>query len=112
EDIKDDILNSVCELKRCSPDTTVKIDVYGEEKLLRLDGAFMRGQYLGQMLTAVGADANNGIYPIAYGIAESKNQYSWSWFLKCLGDDFDLYSNSNFTLITNRQKVIYITKLN
>nr|GEZ04996.1 FAR1-related sequence 10 [Tanacetum cinerariifolium] len=72
-------------------------------KLLRLDGAFMRGQYIGQMLTAVGVDANNGIYPIAYGIVESKNQYSWSWFLKCLGDDFDLYSNSNFTLITDRQ---------
>ncbi|GJW32621.1 mutator type transposase [Tanacetum coccineum] len=122
----------VMELKRCNPDTTVKIDVYGEEdpesptrlfrriyvclgalkkgfreggrELLGLDGAFMRGQYLGQMLTAVGVDANNGIYPVAYGIVESENQYSWTWFLKCLGDDFDLYSNSNFTFITDRQK--------
>ncbi|GKA62155.1 mutator type transposase [Tanacetum coccineum] len=113
-------------------DTTVKIDVYGEEdpesptrlfrriyvclgalkkgfreggrELLGLDGAFMRGQYPGQMLTAVGVDANNGIYPVAYGIVESENQYSWTWFLKCLGDDFDLYSNSNFTFITDRQK--------
>ncbi|GJW69186.1 mutator type transposase [Tanacetum coccineum] len=119
----------VCELKRCNPDTTVKIDVYGEEdpesptrqfrriyvclgalkigfreggrELLSLDGAFMRGQYPGQMLTAVGVDANNGIYPVAYGIVESENQYSWTWFLKCLGDDFDLYSNSNFTFITD-----------
>ncbi|GJX08639.1 mutator type transposase [Tanacetum coccineum] len=68
------------ELQRCNPDTTVKIDVYGEEdhekptrmfrriyvclgalkrgfkesgrELLGLDGAFMRGQYSGQMLTA------------------------------------------------------------
>ncbi|GJZ71931.1 mutator type transposase [Tanacetum coccineum] len=122
----------VMELKRCNPDTTVKIDVYGEEdpesptrlfrriyvclgalkkgfreggrELLGLDGAFMRGQYPGQMLTAVGVDANNGIYPVAYGIVESENQYSWTWFLKCLGDDFDLYSNSNFTFITDRQK--------
>ncbi|GJR38728.1 hypothetical protein Tco_1214412 [Tanacetum coccineum] len=82
------------ELQRCNPDTTVKIDVYGEEdhekptrmfrriyvclgalkrgfkesgrELLGLDGAFMRGQYYGQMLTAVGVDANNGIYPVAY----------------------------------------------
>ncbi|GKA03366.1 mutator type transposase [Tanacetum coccineum] len=81
----------VMELKRCNPDTTVKIDVYGEEdpesptrlfrriyvclgalkkgfreggrELLGLDGAFMRGR-----------------------------------------DDFDLYSNSNFTFITDRQK--------
>ncbi|GKB96929.1 hypothetical protein Tco_0983066 [Tanacetum coccineum] len=120
------------ELQRCNPDTTVKIDVYGEEdhekptrmfrriyvclgalkrgfkesgrELLGLDGAFMRGQYSGQMLTAVGVDANNGIYPVAYGIVESENQYSWTWFLTCLGDDFDLYTNSNFTFITDRQK--------
>nr|GEV53856.1 hypothetical protein [Tanacetum cinerariifolium] len=122
----------VCELKRCNPDTTVKIDVYGEEdldtptrmfrriyvclgalkrgfkeggrELLSLDGAFMRGKYPGQMLTVVGVDAINGIYPVAYSIMESENQYSWTWFLKCLGDDFDLYSNSNFTFITDRQK--------
>ncbi|GJT56504.1 receptor-like cytoplasmic kinase 176 [Tanacetum coccineum] len=119
-------------LQRCNPDTTVKIDVYGEEdhkkptrmfrriyvclgalkrdfkesgrELLGLDGAFMRGQYYGQMLTAVGVDANNGIYLVAYGIVESENQYSWTWFLTCLGNDFDLYTNSNFTFITDKQK--------
>nr|GEU37226.1 hypothetical protein [Tanacetum cinerariifolium] len=31
-----------------------------------LDGAFMRGQFPGQILTAVGVNANNGIYPVAY----------------------------------------------
>ncbi|GKD52173.1 mutator type transposase [Tanacetum coccineum] len=117
------------ELQRCNLDTIVKIDVYGEEdhekptrmfrriyiclgalkrgfketrrELLGLDGAFMRGQYSGQMLTAMGMDANNGIYPVAYGIVESENQ---SWFLTCLANDFDLYTNSNFTFITDRQK--------
>ncbi|GKE89430.1 putative transposase, mutator type, MULE transposase domain protein [Tanacetum coccineum] len=96
------------EVHRCNPDTTVKIDVYGEEdhekttrmfrriyvclgalkggfkesgrELLGLDGAFIRGQYPGQMLTTVGMDANNGIYPVAYGIMESENQYSCTWF--------------------------------
>ncbi|GKB32317.1 putative reverse transcriptase domain-containing protein, partial [Tanacetum coccineum] len=38
------------------------------------------------------------------GILESENQYSWTWFLTCLADDFDLFSNSNFTFITDRQK--------
>lgn len=123
----------VIELQRCNPDTTVKIDVYREEdpeintrifrriyiclgalkkgfkasgrELLGLDGAFMRGQYQGQLITAVGVDANNGIYPVAYGIVESESIHSWAWFLNCLGDDLDLYSNSNFTFITDRQKV-------
>ncbi|GJX48163.1 mutator type transposase [Tanacetum coccineum] len=82
------------ELHRCNLDTTVKIDVYVEEdpekttrmfrriyvclgalkrgfkevgkELLGLDGAFIRGQYPGQMLTVVGMDANNGICPVAY----------------------------------------------
>ncbi|GJY20786.1 hypothetical protein Tco_0393352 [Tanacetum coccineum] len=76
----------------------------GGRELLGLDGAFMRGQYPGQMLTVVGVDANNGIYPVVYGIVESENQYSWTWFLTCLADDFDLFSNSNFTFITDRQK--------
>ncbi|GKA90524.1 mutator type transposase [Tanacetum coccineum] len=73
------------------------------KELLGLDGAFMRGQYYGQMLTAVGVDANNGIYLVAYGIVESENQYSWTWFLTCLADDFDLYTNSDFTFIIDRQ---------
>ncbi|GKD04224.1 ribonuclease H-like domain-containing protein [Tanacetum coccineum] len=61
------------------------------------------------MLIAVGVDTNNGIYPVAYGIMESENQYSWTWFLTCLADDFDLYTNSNFTFITDRQKVLVPT---
>ncbi|GJU52531.1 hypothetical protein Tco_1226245 [Tanacetum coccineum] len=44
-------------------------------ELLGLDGAFMRGQYSGQMLTAVGVDANNGIYPVAYGKRTSTCQH-------------------------------------
>ncbi|GJR32191.1 hypothetical protein Tco_1108423 [Tanacetum coccineum] len=34
--------------------------------LLGLDGAFMKGPFLGQVLVAVGLDLNNGIYPLAY----------------------------------------------
>nr|GEW54062.1 hypothetical protein [Tanacetum cinerariifolium] len=58
----------------------------------------------GQMLTAVSVDANNGIYPVAYGIVESESKESWTWFLSCLGEDLGLEANSNFTFITGRQK--------
>ncbi|GJT25663.1 hypothetical protein Tco_0895600 [Tanacetum coccineum] len=95
EEVK--VVNDCASLKRCNPDTTVKIDVYGEEdpesptrlfrriyvclgalkrgfreggrELLGLDGAFMRGQYPGQMLTAVGSvDANNGTTLLLMGL--------------------------------------------
>ncbi|GJW41367.1 mutator type transposase [Tanacetum coccineum] len=119
-------------LKKANPNTTVKIDVYrahnphenvrrfkriyvclgalkdgfraSGRQLLGLDGAFMKGNYPGQLLTAVSVDANNGIYPVAYGIVESESKESWTWFLSCLGDDLNLEANSNFTFITDRQK--------
>ncbi|GJX67579.1 mutator type transposase [Tanacetum coccineum] len=122
----------VMELQKCNPNTTVKIDVYRDEDadsntkkfrriyvclgalkdgfkaggrdLIGLDGAFMKAPYEGQLLTAVSVDANNGIYPVAYGIVESESLDSWLWFLSALGDDLDLHINSNFTFITDRQK--------
>nr|GEZ66651.1 hypothetical protein [Tanacetum cinerariifolium] len=39
-------------------------------------------------------------------IVESKNKDSWKWFLECVGDDLDLFRNSNFTFISDRQKGI------
>lgn len=39
-------------------------------ELLCLDNAFMKGAYPVQILTTVGIDGNNGIYPLAYAIVE------------------------------------------
>ncbi|GKC48768.1 mutator type transposase, partial [Tanacetum coccineum] len=76
----------------------------GMRDLLGLDGCFMKGQYPGQLLTAVGVDANHGTYPLAYAVVEAETLNSWSWFLTCLGDDLDLTRESNFTFISDRQK--------
>ncbi|GJS84268.1 retrovirus-related pol polyprotein from transposon TNT 1-94 [Tanacetum coccineum] len=43
----------------------------GYESPLRFDGAFMKGPFPSHLLTVVGVDPNNGIYPLAYGIAEA-----------------------------------------
>ncbi|XP_071738981.1 uncharacterized protein [Rutidosis leptorrhynchoides] len=75
-------------------------------QLIGLDGAFMKGPFPGQLLTAVGIDPNNGIYPLAYAIVEAESIQSWTWFLECLGKDLDLSVNSNFTFISDRQKGI------
>ncbi|GKA33472.1 mutator type transposase, partial [Tanacetum coccineum] len=76
----------------------------GGRDLLGLDGAFMKVPYEGQLLIVVSVNANNGIYPVAYGIVESESLDSWLWFLTALGDDLGLYLNLNFTFITDRQK--------
>lgn len=121
------------ELKSKNPGTTVKIDVETEPNVssetrifkriyiclgplkegfkkglrdfLGFDGTFFKGPFPGQILTAVGLDSNNGIYPVAYAIVETENINSWTWFLEHLGDDLDLNSSSNFTFISDRQKV-------
>nr|KAJ0199190.1 hypothetical protein LSAT_V11C600302500 [Lactuca sativa] len=69
--------------------------------LVGLDGAFMKGPFPSQVLTAVGLDSNNGIYPLAYAIVESENTASWKWFLENLGDDLELGINSNYTFISS-----------
>ncbi|XP_021999683.2 uncharacterized protein LOC110897130 [Helianthus annuus] len=127
------ILRDYCEeLLRSNPGTTIKIEVenccnpasptrqfkriyiclgplkegfklLGRE-LLGLDGCFMKGPFPGQILTAVGIDSNNGIYPVAYALVEAETLSSWTWFLECLGDDIRLCSQSNFTFISDRQK--------
>nr|GEW57810.1 hypothetical protein [Tanacetum cinerariifolium] len=68
----------------------------------------MKVPYPGQLLTAISVDPNNRIYPLAYGLVETEKTESWIWFLTQLGDDLDLYRNSNFTFISDRQKVVYI----
>nr|KAJ0214068.1 hypothetical protein LSAT_V11C400164790 [Lactuca sativa] len=67
-------------------------------------GGVTKGPFPGQVLTTVGLDSNNGIYPLAYAIVESENTASWKWFLENLGDDLELGSNSNYTFISDMQK--------
>nr|KAJ0225055.1 hypothetical protein LSAT_V11C100025760 [Lactuca sativa] len=119
----------ILELQSTNPDTTVKLELgdVSESNLmfqknlclsrgvkkgfkaclrdfLGLDEAHIKGPYPGQILTAVGLDSNNGIYPLAYAIVEIENCESWKWFLECLGDDLDLHAMSNFTFVSDRQK--------
>ncbi|XP_071738859.1 uncharacterized protein [Rutidosis leptorrhynchoides] len=122
----------ILELRRSNPGSTVKLEVedcdtpssmtrvfkriyicLGPLKrgfnaigrdLLGLDGAFMKEPASGFMLTAVGLDSNNGIYPLAYAIVESECYSSWLWFLELLARDLDLTEMSNFTFISDRQK--------
>ncbi|XP_035845310.1 uncharacterized protein LOC110933462 [Helianthus annuus] len=96
-------LRNYCEeLLRTNLGSTVKIDVepvailavQQGRPILGLDGCFLKGPFPGQILTAVGVDGNNGIYPVAYAVVEAETTASWTWFLQCLGDDLELEHNS------------------
>ncbi|GKC95283.1 mutator type transposase, partial [Tanacetum coccineum] len=122
----------VLELQEANPNTTVKIHVQSEadhqvptrvfkriyvclwplkagfkvemRELLGLDGTFMKGPYLGQLLTAISVDPNNRIYPIAYGLVETEKTKAKSYVL--LNNICEVF---NGKLVGGRDKPIIAT---
>jgi len=63
------------------------------------------------MLTAVGIDPNDCIYPIAYGVVEVECLESWRWFLQTLKEDLGIQNTYPWTIMTDKQKVRFLTLL-
>ncbi|XP_076922957.1 uncharacterized protein LOC143584923 [Bidens hawaiensis] len=79
----------------------------GCRKVLCLDGCFLKTFLGGMLLGAIGRDANNQMFPLAWVVVEGENNDSWEWFLeelrKCLG----IHDGGNgWILISNQQKGI------
>ena len=49
--------------------------------VIAVDGTFLKSKYLGTLFVAASKDGKNQIYPLAFGIGDSKNDSSWKWFL-------------------------------
>ena len=120
------------EVKRVLPDSTVKILTADPEPgtdrgrfmrlyvclgplkkafvqfcrhLVGLDGCFLKGPFGGQLLSAVGVDANDGMYPVAWAVVESETTEAWTWFLQLLASDLGIQNEAEWTFISDRQKV-------
>ncbi|CAN1160227.1 hypothetical protein LINPERHAP2_LOCUS23187 [Linum perenne] len=42
------------------------------------------------LLSAVGKDGNNQMYPIAWTVVEGDNRSSWTWFINIIRDQLDM----------------------
>ncbi|CAN6700687.1 unnamed protein product [Malus baccata var. baccata] len=49
--------------------------------VVAVDGTFRKGKYLGTLFVAVCHDGKNKIYHLAFGVGDSENDASWTWFL-------------------------------
>ena len=58
------------------------------------------------MLAAVGRDANNQMFPIAWAVVDVESEDNWVWFIEKLQTDLNLHDGEGFTIISDRQKVI------
>ena len=68
----------------------------------------MKGRVKGELLTAIGRDANNYVYPIAWAVVDVENKDNWSWFLELVVDDLDLDSGRGLVLISDQHKVSHL----
>ncbi|XP_019166889.1 PREDICTED: uncharacterized protein LOC109162659 [Ipomoea nil] len=76
----------------------------GCRKFIGLDGCFLKGKLKGEILSAVGRDGNNQMYPIAWAVVEIENNSSWSWFLNLLKTDLEIEDSTQWTLMSDQQK--------
>lgn len=78
--------------------------LYGCRPLICLDGCHIKTKFGGQILTAVGIDPNDCIYPIAIGVVEVESLASWKWFLQTLKIDLGIDNTYPWTIMTDKQK--------
>ncbi|CAI9265520.1 unnamed protein product [Lactuca saligna] len=58
-----------------------------------------------ELLCAVGRDANNGIFPIAWAVVSVENKEIWKWFLETLSEDLQCWNDGNgLVLISDQHK--------
>ncbi|KAG7593878.1 Zinc finger SWIM-type [Arabidopsis thaliana x Arabidopsis arenosa] len=116
------------EILESNPDSHVEVDCLNEEgkdmfnrfyvcfdslrktwkdscrPLLGIDGCFLKNKVKGQLLVALGRDANNKIYPVAWGVVKVENTENWVWFVKNLKEDLGLGDGEGFIMLSDRQK--------
>nr|GEZ46933.1 pentatricopeptide repeat-containing protein [Tanacetum cinerariifolium] len=59
---------------------------------------------VGEILAAIGRNANNHIFPVAWAVVNVEKKDNWSWFLDLLGDDLEMPTCRGLTLMFNQHK--------
>ncbi|KAK4400824.1 hypothetical protein Sango_1188500 [Sesamum angolense] len=85
----------------------------GCRPFIGLDGCFLKGMHKGQLLSAIGRDGNDNIYPIAMAYVEIEKFDSWEWFINLLLRDIGSHNERGWAFISDRQKGLIeaVTKL-
>ncbi|CAH9089866.1 unnamed protein product [Cuscuta epithymum] len=119
EDYKAEILRSnhgntcILQVKQPSPifdrfyvsyDACKKGFIEGCRRLIGIDGAFLKSGVKGEILTAIGRDGNNQMFPIGWAIVGSETKEAWKWFLEILRDDLGIGRGKGWAFVSDQQK--------
>ncbi|CAN1292145.1 hypothetical protein LINPERPRIM_LOCUS21435 [Linum perenne] len=85
-------------------DSLKKGFLVGCRKIISLDGCFLKGLCKGELLTAVGRDANDQMYIIAWCVVEVESKFSWDWFLEQLQTDLNMGNGAGWCFSSDQQK--------
>ena len=67
-----------------------------------LDGCFLKTLVGGTLLSAIGIDGNNQMFPISWAIVEGENENSWRWFIEHLLEDINIVDGFGLTLVSDQ----------
>ncbi|KAI3757682.1 hypothetical protein L6452_05225 [Arctium lappa] len=79
--------------------------ISGCRRVIGLDGFFLKTICKGVLLSAVGRDGKNQIFPIAWVVVNIENKENWTWFIDLLKEDLSLNDGVGTTLISDQHKV-------
>ncbi|XP_057733840.1 uncharacterized protein LOC130949017 [Arachis stenosperma] len=65
----------------------------------------------GQILSAVGQDANHHVYVIDWTVVEVENFENWKWFLELLHEDLGDYKTHGWNFISDMKKLGLVLKV-
>ncbi|GJW73748.1 hypothetical protein Tco_0133118 [Tanacetum coccineum] len=78
--------------------------IAGCRRVIGIDGCFLTHHCKGELLSAIGRDANNQMFPIAWAVVRVENKNNWCWFLSLLSDDLGLQDGLGITVISDAHK--------
>ena len=83
----------------------------GCRRIIGVDGCFLKGLYKGQLLCAVGRDANNGMFPLAWAVVGRENEDNWKWFLGLLSSELGITDmGEGWAFSSDQKKVLKLFK--
>lgn len=54
---------------------------------VKKDSCFLKDPWDGQLFCAVGRDANDQMYPVAWSVSQIEKKETWGWFLEHWEED-------------------------
>ncbi|XP_052185215.1 uncharacterized protein LOC127796849 [Diospyros lotus] len=73
--------------------------------VIAVDACFLKCKYLGSLFVTTCKDGNNNVYPIAWGVKDSKNDASWEWLFTKLRSTIG-HEIPNLVFVYDRHKSI------